>query len=177
MPEELQKIRVFSKLLFVTLLVFLVLGFSFNSERCVFAQTGQIASKLHQANTAVGQAFNAVLDVEKAGGNVTQLLAKLNTAGTILANAQNAVNSESTANITSNVENAIQIANQVKDDALNLRNVSLVKSQNNLWLTLIFSVLGAVVFGISLLIVWRRFKRAFTTKLLGSKPEVTENTL
>jgi len=153
----------------------LSLGSCLSGEHYVFAQTDQTASKLQAANSAVGQAFIAVLDAEKAGGNVTQLLAKLNTAGTILAKAQNAVNSESTANITSNVENAIQIANQVKNDALNLRNVSLVKSQNNLWLTYSFSIVGAAVFGISLLIVWRRFKRGFIKKLLGSKPEVVEN--
>ena len=98
------------------------------------------------ANIDLGQAFNAVLEAEKAGGNVTQLLAKLNTAGTILADAQNVLNSGNTANITSNVENAVQIANQVNDDALNLRNDSLIKSQNSLWLTLTFSVVGAVVF-------------------------------
>jgi hypothetical protein len=92
-----------------------------------------------------------------------------------LANAQNAVNSGSTANITSNLENVRQMANQVNDDALNLRNVSLVDSQNSLWLTLIFSVAGAVVFCVSLFIVWRRFKRAFIKKLLSTKPEVVEN--
>lgn len=153
----------------------MVLGFSFNSERCVFAQTDQIASKLQEANTAVGQAFNAVLDAEKAGGNVTQLLTKLNTAGTILADAQNALNSVNTANITSNLENARQIANQVNDDALILRNVSLVGSQNSFLLTLSFSILGSVAFGFSLLIVWRRFKRVFIKKLLCTKPEVVEN--
>ena len=76
-----------------------------------------------------------------------------------MADAQNALNSGNTANITSNLENARQIANQVNDDALNLRNVSLVKSQNSLWLTLTFSIVGAIVFSISLFIVWRRFKR------------------
>jgi hypothetical protein len=160
----------------VTLLVFLVLGSSFNSEHCVFAQTDQIATKLQDANRAVSQAFNAVLDAERAGGNVTELMLKLNTAGAILANAQNILNSGNTANITSNLENALQMANQVNDAALNLRNVSLMDSQNSLWLTLIFSVAGAIAFGISLLIVWRSFKRAFNKKLLYTKPEVVENT-
>jgi hypothetical protein len=80
------------------------------------------------------------------------------------------------ANITSNVENAIKIANQVNDDALNLRNVSQIRSQNNLWLTLTFSIVGAIAFGISLIIIWRRFKRSHINKLLGMKPEVVDNT-
>jgi hypothetical protein len=172
----LQEIRNFSKLLAVFVIVFFVLGLSFHSERFVFAQTDQITLKLQVANTAMGQAFEAVLDAEKAGGNVTQLLSKLNIAGTLLADAQNLLNSGNTVNITSNVETAVQIANQVNDDAIILRNVTLVRSQNSLWLTLIFSVVGAIVFGISLIIIWRRFKRSHINKLLGMKPEVIENT-
>ena len=160
----------------MTLLVFLVLGSSFNCERCVLAQTDQIPTNLQEANRAVSQAFNAVLEAEKAGGNVTELMLKLNTAGIILANAQNILNSGNTANITSNLENVLQMANQVNDDAINLRNVSLVDSKNSVWLTLIFSVAGAIALCILLLIVWRRFKRAFNKKLLNTKPEVVENT-
>ena len=159
----------------MTLLVFLVLGSSFSSERRVLAQADQTATKLQEANRAVGQAFNVVLEAENAGGNVTELMLKLNTAGTILANAQNILNSGNSANITSNLENVLQMANQVNDDALNLRNVSLVDSQNNLSLTLILSVAGAIALGISLLIVWQRFKRVFNKKLLYTKPEVVEN--
>ncbi len=158
------------------LFVFLALGYCLYNENYVFAQTDSTASTLQAANSAVGEAFNSVLEAEKVGGNVTQLLVRLNTAGTLLADAQNAYNSGNTANVTSLVENALQIANKVNADALNLRDVSLVESQNSFWLTLIFSVIGAIVFGGSLLFVWRRFKRYYTKKLLGSKPEVVDNT-
>lgn len=157
------------------LVFFLGINYCFNSEINVLAQTDQANSELQTANKALDQAFNAVLEVEKAGGNVTLLLAKLNNVGNILADAQNALNSGNPANITSKLENAFQMANQISVEALNLRNVSLVESQNSLWLTLIFSVVGAVAFGISLLIVWQRFKRAFIKKLLEAKPEVVEN--
>jgi len=115
------------------------------------------------------------LEAENAGGNVNQLLVRLNTAGKLLADAQNVYNSGNTANVTSMVENAIQIANEVNGDALNLRNASLVESQNNFWLTLTFSIVGAVVFGGSLLFVWRRFRCSFMKKLLSMKPEVAKN--
>ncbi len=173
---EATKISNRSKLLVVTLFVFLAFSFCLYSDHYVFGQTDQTASMLQEANSAVGKAFTAVLDAEEAGGNVTQLLAKLNTAGKILAEAQNAYNSGNTVNITTNLENAVQISNQVNEDALNLRNVSFVKSQNSLWQSLTFSLVGAIVFGISLLIVWRRFRRSRMNKLLGMKPEVVENT-
>jgi hypothetical protein len=127
----------------------------------VAAQTDTTASKLYAADNAVGQAFSSVLDAEKAGGNVTQLLVKLNSAGVLLAEAQNTYNSGNSANVTSIAENVQQIADQVNLEATNLRNVSLVESKNRFWLTLGFSVVGAVVFGLFLLFIWRRFKRAF----------------
>ena len=114
------------------LVIFLGLNYCFCSELYVIAQTDQITSMLQTANNSLGQAFNSVLDAEKTGGNVTQLLIKLNTAGTILADAQNALNSGNTENITSNIENVLQMANQINDDAINLRNVSLLQSQNSL---------------------------------------------
>jgi hypothetical protein len=153
----------------------LAFGFCLYSEHYVFAQTDQTA-KLQAANSAIGQAFNTVLEAEKAGANVTQLLGKLNTAGELLAEAENAYNSGKAANVTSLVENARQIADQVNVDALNSRNVSLIESRNSFWSVLIFSVVGIVVFGVSMMIFWRRFKRSFTKKLLGLKPEVVENT-
>ncbi len=173
---EVQKIRDCYKLLSVTLFIFLSLGYCLCNENFVFAQTDPTASELQAANSTIGEAFNSVLEAEKAGGNVTQLLVRLNTAGKFLADAQNAYNSGNTANVTSMVENALQIANEVNADALNLRNTSLVESQNSFWLTLTFSIVGAVVFGISLLFVWRRFRRSFMKKLLSMKPEVAENT-
>ncbi len=132
--------------------------------------------KLQAANSVVGKAFNSVLEAEKVGGNVSQLLVKLNTAGRFLADAQNAYNSGNSTNVTSMVENALQIANEVNADAVNLRNASLVESQNSFWLSLTFSTVGAVVFAVSLLFIWRRFRRSFIKKLLSMKPEVAENT-
>jgi len=164
------------RLLFITLFIIISLNYCFCSENNVFAQTDQTASKIQVANNAVNKAFNTVLDAEKAGGNVTQLLEKLNIAGILLAEAQNTFNSGNTANITSMAENAIQIATKVNGDAIILRNASLVESQNSFWLTLTFSIVGAVVFGVSLLLVWRRFRRSFMKKFLSMKPEVAENT-
>jgi hypothetical protein len=77
------------KLLSTTLLAILTLSLCI---LCVYpsaAQTDQTTSKLQVANAAVNQAFNAVLDAEKAGANVTGLLAQLNVAAGILAQAEN----------------------------------------------------------------------------------------
>lgn len=134
------------------------------------------SASIQAANSSINQAFTNVLAVEKAGGNVTQLLARLSSAGELWAEADNAYRSGNLANVTSEAENARLIADQVNSDALSLQNASISRSQNNFLLTLIFSVDGVFVFVVVLLLVWRRFKRGYMKKLRGLKPEVVENT-
>lgn len=127
-------------------------------------------------NNALKQAFNSVLNAEKAGANVSQLLVKLNTAGEFLSEAQNKYNSGIIENVTSILKNARQIADQVNADAVNLRNESLSKSQYTVFFTLVFSIAGSIIFGILLFFVWRKLKRAHLIKQLRMKPKVIENT-
>jgi hypothetical protein len=166
---EATKINKSFKLLVFTLTLFLASESCFYADHWVFAQNEQTTSNLQTATRAVAQAFSAIMDAEKAGGNVTQLLLKLNNAGKYLTDAQNAYNSGNMINVVSDAESARQIAEQVSVDALNLRSASLIESQNSFWMTFVFSFVGAFVFIFSLLIVWRRFKRSFMKKLLGMK--------
>ncbi|MCW4003145.1 MAG: hypothetical protein NWE95_04440 [Candidatus Bathyarchaeota archaeon] len=133
-------------------------------------------SNIETANVHINQAFASVLAAEKAGGNVTDLLLALNTAAEYLAAAENNYRSGNLANVNPNVDSAIIIANQVNSGALALRETSLIKSQENFWVTLTFSVVGAIVFSLVLAFVWRRFKRSYMSKLLDMRPEVAEDT-
>ena len=133
------------------------------------------SASIEAANSSINQAFTNVLAAEKAGGNVTQLLTDLNSAGQLLAAAENAYRSENLTNVTSYSENATSIANQVNSGALSLLNASSNRSQNNFWLTLVFSIDGAFVLVVVLLLVWRRFKRNYLKNLLGLKPRVVKN--
>jgi hypothetical protein len=133
-------------------------------------------ASINAANSSIDQAFSNVIAAEKAGANVTQLLLELNSAGTLLAQAENSYNAGNLANITSSANNAQTIANQVNNDAIRLRNESITFAQNNLLLTLVFSLGGAFVFVVILLLVWRRFKRSYMKKLLELRPRGVENT-
>lgn len=145
------------------------------SFHMTFVKASNESASIEAADSSINQAFTNVLAAEKAGGNVSQLLAKLNSAGELLAEADNAYRSGNLVNITSKAENARLIADQVNSDALSLLNASIGRSRNSFVLTLIFSVDGALVFVVVLLLVWRRFKRDHMKKLLGLKPEVVEN--
>jgi hypothetical protein len=163
------------KLFAVTLFIFLALGSCFSSEHYVFAQTNQIASQLQTVNTAVQQAFNAVLAAEKAGANVTGLLIQLNVAAGDLAQAENSYRAGDFNAAVVQEDNAIPIAQQVTVLAQDAKQTAIVSGQNAFWSTISFTIIGAFVFVLALFLVWRHFKRGYMDKLLGSKPEVAEN--
>ena len=141
----------------------------------VFAQTDQTSAKLQAANTAIDQAFNAVLDAEKTGANVTGLLAQLNVAGSEIAQAENSYRAENFSGAATLANRVLPIAQAVTASAQNAKQAALVSDRNNFWFTIAFSGIGAVVFVLVLFLIWRRFKRSYMKKLLGFKPEVIEN--
>jgi hypothetical protein len=153
----------------------LAFGSCLYSAHYVFAQTDQTASKLQAANNAVEQAFNAVLDAEKAGANVTGLLAQLNDAAGILAQAENSYRTGDSNTAAVQADSVLPITQEVTTAAQEAKQTALVSGQNAFWFTIEFTVIGAFVFVLALFLVWRRFKRAYMKKLLALKPEVVDN--
>ena len=160
------------KFLVVTLIVFLAFGSCLYSGHYAFAQTDQTASKLQAANTAVEQAFNAVLDAEKAGANVTDLLTQLNVAEGDLAQAENSYRSGDFNTAAARADSVLPIAQQVTTAAQNAKQTATISGQNALWYTIAFTVIGAFVFVLALFVVWRWFKLRYINSLSKAKPEV-----
>jgi hypothetical protein len=142
----------------------LAFGSCLYSEHYAFAQTDQTASKLQAANTAVEQAFNAVLDAEKAGANVTGLLAQVNDAAGILAQADNSYRTGDSNTAAAQAETVLPIAQAVTTSAQEAKSTALVSSQNAFWSTIAFTVIGAFVFVLALFLVWRWFKRSYVKR-------------
>ena len=142
------------------------------SGHYVFAQTDQTASKPQAANAAVEQAFNAVLDAEKAGANVTGLLAQLNVAAGVLAQAENSYRTGDSNTAAAQADSVLPIAQEVTNSAQDAKQTALVSGQNAFWFTIAFTEIGAFVFVLVLFLVWRRFKRSYINSLSEAKPEV-----
>ncbi len=138
----------------------------------VLAQTDQTGSKLQAANTAVEQAFNAVLDAEKAGANVTALLAQLNNAANILAQAENSNRTGDSKAAAAQADSVLPIAQEVTTSAQDAKQTALVSGQNTVWSTIAFTIIAVFVFVLVLFLVWRRFKRNYINSLSEAKPEV-----
>jgi hypothetical protein len=166
------------RLLAVILFIFLAFGSTLYTGHYVFAQTAQVdqtATKLQAANSAVELAFNAVLDAEKAGANVTSLLSQLNVAASDLAQAENFYRIGDSNAAATQADNALPIAQGVTTAAQNAKQTALVSGQNAFWYTISFTAIGAFVFVLSLFLVWRRFKSGYLKKLPSLKPEVNQN--
>ena len=162
------------KLASFTIIAFLLLSLGLFSVNQAAAQTDQTATKLTAANTAVDQAFNAVLDAEKAGANVTDLLNQLNYADGILANAENAYRTGDLNNAANQADNVVPIAQQVTSLAQNAKQAALVSGQNAFWTTIALTIIGSIVFVLVLFMVWRRFKRRYIENLSEAKPELVD---
>ena len=130
-----------------------------------------MASKLQAANTAIEQAFNAVLDAEKAGASVTGLLAQLNVAEGDLVQAENAYRTGDSNTAIAEANSVLPIAQQVTTAAQNAKQTATVSGKNAFWSTIAFTVIGAVVFVLALFLVWRRIKRSYLKSLSEAKPE------
>jgi len=153
----------------------LVLALAGLLSRYVFVVRGadEASSSVGEADVAVRQAFNATLDAERAGANVSGLILRLNEAGGILAEAEMALGNGNSSEAASKAVQCVEIAESVKSDADVLKASALDEAQTVFWASLTFSVVGIAVFVVVLMLVWCWFKRGHVEKMLGMKPEVS----
>jgi CHASE3 domain sensor protein len=167
-------LNVNNKHFIIILFVILTLSVCFLSVQQATAQTDSATSKLQAAHTEVDQAFNAVLDAEKAGANVTDLLTQLNTAQGLLAQAENSDRTGVINTAATQADSVLPIAQQVTNEAQDAKQTAIVSSQNAFWSPITLTVIGVFIFVLVLFLVWRLFKRYYIERLSEAKPEVVE---
>jgi hypothetical protein len=160
------------KLFFAFLSIVLMIGLCASKKHYAFSQTGWSESKLEAANNAIEQAFRAVLDAEQAGANVTGLLARLNVAADLLAQAEIAVR-KGDLSVGIEADSALSIAGEVEAAAVAARDAALDAGQSALYSTVAYSSVGVVVFVLVLFLVWRQLKQSYVRRLFEAKPEVS----
>lgn len=161
------------KLPSISLLVILILSICFVGMHTANAQSIQDDSKLQAANTAVNQAYTALLDAEKAGANVTDLIVRLNDAAGVLAKAENNYRTGSPLVADSQADSVVRIAQQVATSAQDAKQTALVSSQNSFWQLIAFTAMGASIFVLALSLAWRWLKQNYINNLHKARPEVT----
>jgi hypothetical protein len=128
---------------------------------------------LNEADLRLQEAFAAVLAAEDEGANVTVLAGRLTEAGSALASAEAAFAAGNFSGAASLADAVSGMAQSVEDDAGVLRGEAL-RAAASWWVPVSVSVLAGAGFVVVLLVVWRRFRRFYLKRLIGSKPEVGE---
>lgn len=165
--------KVFVKML-ILLFLFLM---AFNLVHLSFCFGGgeEASSAISSAEDALKQAFVAVCDAEKSGANVSSLIVKLNEAEKLLAEAELAYRNVDLDGAVSKAEACHAIANGVFVDALDLKDLALIDGRVRFSNTVIFSLIGVVVFVAGLILAWMLFKSFYYRKMLKMKPEVASD--
>ena len=156
----------------VSFLVILALLSPFS--HCVFVVRGADEASLgvEAADVAVRQAFNATLNAEGVGVNVSGLIVRLNGAGSILEEAENAFRVGNSSGATEMANECIAIADGIKSDADYLKASAPGEKDTVLLTTLNFSVVSIATFAAALIIAWGWLKRRYAAKMVSTKPEV-----
>jgi len=142
------------KAIFVIVTVFIL--FSFSSLRFVKVTRGEPA-----ARDTIADAFSAVLEAEKAGGNVTPLVSSLNEALRLVEQGENSTDRAEAAVL---YEQATQIAEQVLASAPKVKEVGLAAQRNSTT----FLVVSMVALGVTALVSYLFVPRLFWTLWLRS---------
>jgi hypothetical protein len=153
------------------------MAFSLSLTRLPFyvSASDEASSAIGEADNALRRAFEAVLEAERAGANVSDLIVKLDGAGRLLAEAENAYRIGNFSEAVSRAEECSMLADGVVGEALSLRNMALADAQTAFWQNLTFSCFGGAAVLVVLFFVWGWFKRAYVKRMLRMKPEVASN--
>jgi hypothetical protein len=159
----------------VSFLLVLVLACLFSHGVAIIRGADEASPSVAEADVAVRRAFNATLDAERAGANVSGLIVKLDEAGGLLAEAENAYKVGNFSEAVSKAEECSMLADGVIGEALSLKTMALADAQTAFWQNLTFSCVGGAAFLVVLFLVWGWFKRVYAEKLLKMKPEVASD--
>jgi len=124
------------------------------------------------ADEAVSSAFEAVLIAEDAGANVSTLVLRLNKSANLLAEAKNLFRTDDYVEAAALADHIVELAHNVEDEASILGAFASSHRESFLELSFISSIVGVSAFLFLMLILWRRFKRAYLQKSLRLRPEV-----
>jgi len=158
----MEKLTAKSASILLVLLIILVLSASiFMSE--IFASNSEdtATTNIERAENALVSAYQAVLEVEQVGADVSGLLAELNEAGEFLAEARMAYRLGDFDNATSSADMGRDIGERVEVKAYELKDSAWRENIQRMWLTIMGSVLGVIMIASGSFWVWRFLKRRY----------------
>ena len=139
------------------------------------ADESSAASAVAGAEADVGSAYEAVLEAEQVGADVSALLVRLNDAGESLAEAEVAYRLGDFDESVRLADICSGISEEVTSEAYELRNSAGNENVQRMWFTMIGSVSGVTLVVLGSLWFWRFFKHRYLRRVLRMKPEVAKD--
>jgi len=125
---------------------------------------------------AISSAFEAVLEAESAGANVSGLVQKLNEAVGFLSEARVlAASGGFDGEAAEFASRCVDVADRVRDEALALLASALAHRDFVFRLSVVGSVVGVSVFLSFMFLSWRWFKVYYRRKVLDLRPEAVDD--
>ena len=134
-------------------------------------EDSEARQRIEDGKIALADVFKKVADAETAGANVSVLSGRLNDAADLLNLAEVAYANADFEGALGKANECLTLTNSVASDAAEFKNQATT-AMNGQWVTVVFSVFGAAVFGIVLYVLWVSFRRFYYRKVLGLRPEV-----
>ena len=154
------------------LLLIITAVFSLQSLCPVWAGEMEAVSEISLAEDFLKTAYLYVLDAERAGGDISELVARLNTALEYFFEAERAFGSGKYDSAVLLAGWVVEISDVILDDAVGLRGVAELQGEVAFRNQLLISfgvVCFTIVFGF---VGWRRFKDYYVRRMMGMRPEV-----
>jgi hypothetical protein len=138
----------------------------------VNAQSDEGPSEVAEAEDALVLGYEAVLEAEERGANVSSLLARLSGAGEYLAQAyawSNLGDFDRAGNLAGF---CIEVVDDVEREAVLLRDEAARMEREGLLVRVFGSAIGVVIVLVSSFLLWIFFKRRYEDRVLRARPEV-----
>jgi len=154
------------------LLLMIIAAFSLQSLCLVWAGEMEAVSEISRAEDFLKTAYLYVLDAERAGGDVSELVARLNTALEYFSEAERAFGSGKYDSAVLLAGRVVETSDVILNDAVGLRGAAELQGEISFRNQLILSsgvVCSTVLFGF---LGWRRFKDYYVRRMMGLRSEV-----
>jgi hypothetical protein len=136
------------------------------------ADEDQVSLGLANAEGDLASAYDAVLEAEEAGADVSGLLDMLNVGGEYLAEAyvwQRLGVNENATRLAGLCQEAVE---NVRSEAILLKEKAERLEASDFMVTMLVSAVGVGVVVVVGFVLWRVFTRRYSRRILGLKPEV-----
>ncbi|MEM2105889.1 MAG: hypothetical protein QXV21_05420 [Candidatus Bathyarchaeia archaeon] len=148
--------------------------FSWFVNTCFAVGQAEADLALEEAEKDLSSAYVSVAEADGAGANVSELLVRLELAGTLLAEANNAYRVGDYERAYSLAVNCSDAVNGVVSDALSLKSEAEEAYNQGLFFNACVSSVGLSLLFVLSLFGWMFLRKKYFRRILEMKPEVED---